>query len=179
MSKRTAAGVIKPIDKAAVHRICSGQVILDLATGVKELIENALDAGATSIEVGNGGQQSRRGACPPLRLHKAGGMPAPARLHQYGCVCKGCWNAGAHAPGHANSKKPGRPQVRLKEYGSELVEVADNGHGVAPENYQALTLKYHTSKISEFGDLQARRGLRWRRGGCCCGAWTVVLQGAV
>ena len=53
MSKRTAAGVIKPIDKAAVHRICSGQVILDLATGVKELLENAIDAGATSIEVGS------------------------------------------------------------------------------------------------------------------------------
>ena len=42
---------IKPIDKAAVHRICSGQVVLDLATAVKELIENAVDAGATNIEV--------------------------------------------------------------------------------------------------------------------------------
>ena len=42
---------IKPIDKAAVHRICSGQVILDLSTAVKELVENALDAGATNIEV--------------------------------------------------------------------------------------------------------------------------------
>ena len=30
--------------------------------------------------------------------------------------------------------------------GSELVEVADNGSGVDPANYQALTLKYHTSK---------------------------------
>lgn len=47
-----AAGEIKAIDKATVHRICSGQVILDLATAVKELVENALDAGATSIEVG-------------------------------------------------------------------------------------------------------------------------------
>ena len=28
------------------------QVILDLATAVKELLENALDAGATNIEVG-------------------------------------------------------------------------------------------------------------------------------
>ena len=48
-----AAGgaIIKPIDKGTVHRICSGQVILDLATAVKELVENALDAGATSIEV--------------------------------------------------------------------------------------------------------------------------------
>lgn len=42
---------IRPIDATSVHRICSGQVILDLATAVKELIENALDAGATSIEV--------------------------------------------------------------------------------------------------------------------------------
>lgn len=42
---------IRRIDKAAVHRICSGQVILDLATAVKELVENAVDAGATNIEV--------------------------------------------------------------------------------------------------------------------------------
>jgi len=45
-------------------------------------------------------------------------------------------------------------QIRLKEYGSELLEVADNGHGVSPDNYQALTLKYHTSKIGGFEDLQ-------------------------
>jgi len=42
---------IQQIDQHSIHRICSGQVILDLATSVKELIENALDAGATSIEV--------------------------------------------------------------------------------------------------------------------------------
>lgn len=45
-----ASSTIKPIDAGAVHRICSGQVILDIATAVKELIENALDAHATSIE---------------------------------------------------------------------------------------------------------------------------------
>ncbi|KDD73310.1 hypothetical protein H632_c2314p0, partial [Helicosporidium sp. ATCC 50920] len=44
-------GVIRAIAPSAVHRICSGQVIVDLATAVKELVENALDAGATSIEV--------------------------------------------------------------------------------------------------------------------------------
>lgn len=40
-------------------------------------------------------------------------------------------------------------QVRLKEYGSELIEVADNGSGVDSDNYQALTLKYHTSKARQ------------------------------
>jgi DNA mismatch repair protein PMS2 len=85
---------IKPIDKAVVHRICSGQVILDLATAVKELMENSIDAGATSIE------------------------------------------------------------VRLKEHGSELIEVADNGQGVKPADYEALMLKYHTSKLSSFDELE-------------------------
>lgn len=46
-------------------------------------------------------------------------------------------------------------QVRLKEYGCELIEVADNGSGILPENYQALTLKYHTSKLADVADLQA------------------------
>ncbi|KAJ9696489.1 hypothetical protein PVL29_008622 [Vitis rotundifolia] len=42
---------IRAINKGAVHRICSGQVILDLSSAVKELVENSLDAGATSIEI--------------------------------------------------------------------------------------------------------------------------------
>ena len=79
-SKKEASS-IKPIDKASVHRICSGQVILDLATAVKELVENSLDAGATSIE------------------------------------------------------------IKLKDYGADSFEVADNGCGVSPENYQVCKKK--------------------------------------
>lgn len=56
------------------------QVVLSLAIAVKELVENAIDAKATQID------------------------------------------------------------VRLKEYGSELAEVADNGTGVRRENFQALSM---------------------------------------
>ncbi|CAN6238495.1 unnamed protein product [Urochloa humidicola] len=84
---------IKPISKAVVHRICSGQVIFDLSSAVKELVENSLDAGATSVE------------------------------------------------------------VSLKAYGEEWFKVADNGCGISPANFQALALKHHTSKISDFSDL--------------------------
>lgn len=36
------------------------------------------------------------------------------------------------------------------------LQVADNGKGVPPEDYAALALKYHTSKISQFQDLEVR-----------------------
>lgn len=47
-------------------------------------------------------------------------------------------------------------QIRLKDAGSELIEVADNGTGIYPQDYEALTLKYHTSKLSQFSDLEVR-----------------------
>ena len=126
------AAVIKPIDAEAVHRICSGQVILDLATAVKELVENALDAGATAIEVGAGCCCCCR--CVPAQLASLARPlaccprpPPPCPATPLHCT---------HVPSHSVACLF-TVQIRLKEYGSELLEVADNGHGVAPENYQA------------------------------------------
>ncbi|KAG6495274.1 hypothetical protein ZIOFF_043068 [Zingiber officinale] len=51
MEKEDVPHLIKPISQEVVHRISSGQVILELRSAVKELLENSLDAGATSIEI--------------------------------------------------------------------------------------------------------------------------------
>lgn len=52
--------------------------------------------------------------------------------------------------------------MRLKEYGSELIELADNGSGIRPEDYEAVAAKYHTSKISSFRDVEAVQSFGFR-----------------
>ncbi|NXG59970.1 PMS2 endonuclease, partial [Hemiprocne comata] len=51
LSSLQPAKAIRPIDRKSVHQICSGQVVLNLGTAVKELVENSLDAGATNIDI--------------------------------------------------------------------------------------------------------------------------------
>lgn len=42
---------IQKINSTLIHSITSGQVIIDLASSVKELVENAVDSHASVIEV--------------------------------------------------------------------------------------------------------------------------------
>jgi DNA mismatch repair ATPase MutL len=41
--------LIRPIPTAAIGRIVAGQAITDLASAVKELLDNAIDAGAKRV----------------------------------------------------------------------------------------------------------------------------------
>ena len=93
MAAVSSSPVVQSIDQKSIHQICSGQVVLSIATAMKELVENSLDAGATNIE------------------------------------------------------------IKLKNHGADVLEVNDNGFGVEPHNFEALTLKHHTSKLRDFSDL--------------------------
>lgn len=216
---------IRPISKASVHRICSGQVIFDLTTAVKELVENSLDAGATNIEVEPAECESPpvfavfpfrelfQRPLPPRRLFS--GLPPPScapssghgpilpSLPMFTCsaasvpACclfppsvafmpchhpplshlrcrpadpsEGVWFR-AHRSGrqrvsadrpHPSARRPGDPQISHLPLRS----------GVDPDNYTSLTLKYHTSKISDFHDLQVPSPFIASPDRCPCNPW--------
>ncbi|XP_062503811.1 mismatch repair endonuclease PMS2-like [Corticium candelabrum] len=55
-----------------------------------------------------------------------------------------------------------RIEIDLKQYGSELIEVSDNGCGVEPSNFEGLTKRHGTSKLKEFSDLSSVTTLGFR-----------------
>lgn len=93
---------IKSISTRDVAKITSEQVIIDLVSVVKELVENAIDASSDKIE------------------------------------------------------------VTFNSHGTVSVEVADNGRGIDPEDFESLALKHHTSKLTTFDDLSLVTTLGFR-----------------
>mmetsp|Transcript_7801 Transcript_7801/g.8944 ORF Transcript_7801/g.8944 Transcript_7801/m.8944 type:complete len:1029 (-) Transcript_7801:38-3124(-) len=86
-------GTILPMEASSVKQIVAGQAITDLSSAVKELIDNAIDAGAKTIN------------------------------------------------------------IRLFNQGLDILEVSDDGCGVAPESRPYIAMKHTTSKIRSFEDI--------------------------
>jgi DNA mismatch repair protein PMS2 len=93
---------IQNIDEESIHRLCSSQVVTDLGTAIKELVENALDAEASIVE------------------------------------------------------------IKLRNFGSESIEVCDNGKGISPVDFKNIAEKHATSKLQVFEQINNVKSFGFR-----------------
>jgi len=61
-----------------------------------------------------------------------------------------------------------RLELRLRESGSELLELVDNGQGIAEEDYEKLAMRHATSKIGKYEDLSQSLSTFGFRGEALC-----------
>jgi DNA mismatch repair protein PMS2 len=69
-------------------------------------------------------------------------------------------------------------KISLKDFGEEWFQVIDNGCGISLNNCKILALKHHTSKLSEFHDLQSLTtfGFRGEASSSLCALGNLTLK---
>ena len=122
-------GSIKAIDDSSVHKITSGQVVVDLQTAVKEMVENSLDAGATII--GESDPFARFHLFPNSVPKRYGFVTTVSNLSRLSTMVLG------------SRQKIMMPSVSAPEY-----HLCDH-----LKTLPFTGLKHHTSKLSSFEDL--------------------------
>nr|XP_055201317.1 PMS1 protein homolog 1 isoform X5 [Nyctereutes procyonoides] len=157
---------MKQLPAATVRLLSSSQIITSVVSVVKELLENSLDAGATSIDVklvkikkkpheGVKKAEMHSGVKQTMMVHggeKAAGMERKTVSHLGTCTGK-------------------------ENYGFDKIEIRDNGEGIKAIDAPVMAVKYYTSKINSHEDLEnlTTYGFRGEAlGSICCVAEVLI-----
>jgi len=135
--------VIRQLDEAAVNRIAAGEVVERPASAVKELVENALDAGARHIDISyaDGGKTLIRVADDGCGM-AAGDLPLALARHATSKI-DGTDLLNIHSFGFRGEALPslgavGRLTITSRPPGDDGAEIAATGGKLGPVKPAAL-----------------------------------------
>ncbi|MEY4698278.1 MAG: hypothetical protein RIT14_2706, partial [Pseudomonadota bacterium] len=136
--------VIRQLDEAAVNRIAAGEVVERPASAVKELVENALDAGATrvTVDIADGGKTLIRVTDDGCGM-TADDLPLALCRHATSKI-DGSDLLNIHSFGFRGEALPslgsvGRLTITSRALGGEAAQIAVAGGRMGPVKPAALT----------------------------------------